>query len=198
MSKIIDLTGRKYGKLLVICRKASNSKGNSMWECKCDCGKITVVSSNRLRSGNTKSCGCTHGESHGMANTRIYRIWQAIKNRCLNKNVKAYIYYGGRGITICEEWIKSFNAFYEWAISNGYADNLTIDRINVNGNYEPLNCRWVEMKTQNNNTRHNKFITKNGETHTITEWAEIIGIKPATLYARIYVYKWDIEKALKQ
>lgn len=198
MSNIIDLTGNKFGKLTVICRKGSNDKGNAMWKCICDCGNVVVVNSNHLRSGNTCSCGCTRGEKHGLTNTRIYRIWQAMKNRCYNQNVVHFGDYGGRGITVCEEWKNSFSAFYDWAISNGYSDELTIDRIDFNGNYEPSNCRWVNMKMQNNNTRHNRTITKNGETHSVSEWAEIIGIKPATLYARIFTYNWEIEKALSK
>lgn len=130
---------------------------------------------------------------HGMKKTRIYKSWERIKRRC--NNPKTYKNYGGRGIKVCDEWSKDFMAFYEWAMANGYRDDLTIDRIDVNGNYEPNNCRWVTMKEQENNRRNNHHITYNGETHTIAEWGDILNIPYKVLLQRITTYKWSIEKA---
>ncbi|RRC92739.1 hypothetical protein EII25_03435 [Erysipelotrichaceae bacterium OH741_COT-311] len=137
-----------------------------MWECNCDCGNKTEVIQENLLNGHTKSCGCasskyTMGErmkTHGMSNTRLYYVWKAMKARCSNPNVEQYPNYGGRGIFVCAEWMSSFDNFKEWALLNGYDSNAefgkcTIDRINPDGNYEPSNCRWVDMKVQANNKR---------------------------------------------
>ena len=132
--------------------------------------------------------------THNKSNERVYRIWKSMKKRCENPNYKWYANYGGRGIRVCDEWQK-FEPFYEWATSNGYAENLTIDRIDVNGNYEPNNCRWVDMTTQSNNKRTNRNITFNNETHTMKEWSEILGIKYSTLESRLNKHKWSVEKA---
>jgi hypothetical protein len=116
--------------------------------------------------------------------------------RCKNPNRKAHKHYYDKGITVCEQWLNDFKSFYEWSLANGYSDNLTIDRINNDGNYEPNNCRWVDMKTQCNNRKTNFIINYNGNSHTLSEWSEITGIKAPTIRARIVVYKWDVEKAL--
>ena len=134
---------------------------------------------------------------HGMCNTRLYCIWKGIKQRCFDTKFKEYKYYGGRGIKVCNEWRTDFMAFYNWAMANGYKDALTIDRINVNGNYEPSNCRWICQKEQQNNRRNNRLITYNGETHTISEWAEIKNINANTLWQRLCRYNWGIEKTLE-
>ena len=141
-----------------------------------------------MRHGNTKSCGCQRRNkfrTHGKSNTRLYEIWTDMKQRCLNSNQKTYKYYGGRGITICQEWINDFMSFYDWSLENGYQDKLTIDRIDVNGGYEPNNCRWVTMETQLRNTRRNHFVEINGESHTIAEWARIYEINPQTINSRL-------------
>lgn len=135
-------------------------------------------------------------KTHGLRYTRIYRIWCNMKRRCYNKNDKSYKAYGGRGITVCDEWKFDFLSFYNWAIESGYNDKLTIDRINVNGNYEPCNCRWLDSKSQCNNKSNNHFITFNGETHTMKQWAEKMGISYQTLAQRINKYKWSIERAI--
>ena len=135
---------------------------------------------------------------HGGRGTRLYRIWKAMKTRCYNPNYPKYKNYAGKGIIICEEWKTDFAKFREWAIQNGYADNLTIDRINNNGNYEPSNCRWVTNKIQSNNRDSCRYITYKGETHTLTEWAEINGMSFAVLEARINRYNWSFEKAIQQ
>ena len=135
---------------------------------------------------------------HGMAHTKIYRVYCRIKQRCYDKNVKEFKYYGGRGIEMCDEWRNDFMAFYTWAMANGYKEGLTIDRKDVNGNYEPSNCCWITQKEQNNNTRANHYITYNGETHTMAQWAEIKGLKLQTLANRLNIYGWDIERALNE
>lgn len=160
MGRLIDLTGQRFGRLVVISKSASNtSYHGAMWKCRCDCGNETIVNGGNLRSGNTTSCGCYHrerqraGKSHGMSKARLYRIWKAMHTRCYNKNFPAFQYYGGRGIQISEEWRSDFVSFHDWAMTHGYADNLTIDRIDTNGNYCPTNCRWVTMAEQNRNKR---------------------------------------------
>lgn len=200
MGSLIDLTGNRYGRLVVVGRseskKRANNRTRTMWRCVCDCGNYIIVESSHLKSGHSKSCGCIT-KKHGMFGTRIYKIWSGMKDRCFNKNNDAYKNYGGRGITVCHEWLE-FIPFYEWAMNNGYRDDLTLDRENVNGNYCPENCRWVNDIVQHNNTRVNRYIEYNGETHTMAEWARITGIKYVTLNTRINKYHWSIEKALTE
>ena len=190
--RFINLVGMRFGMLEVLHREDDYVKPSGrkilMWKCRCDCGNMVTVSGECLRHGNTKSCGCQRRNkfrTHGKSNTRLYEIWTDMKQRCLNPNQKVYKYYGGRGITICQEWIDDFMSFYDWALENGYQDNLTIDRIDVNSGYEPNNCRWVTMETQLRNTRRNRFVEINGESHTIAEWARIYGINPQTINSRL-------------
>lgn len=174
--------------------------------CLCDCGNYTVVPANRLKSGNTKSCGCLKKElskvngkknlKHGEINTRLYRIWAGIKKRCYGPYMQDYKNYGGRGITMCDEWRNSYTTFRDWALPHGYRDDLTIDRIDVNGNYEPSNCRWITVKEQCNNTRVNRYITFDGVTKTKTQWAEKYGISSEALGYRLDHVGMDIEEAL--
>lgn len=135
-----------------------------------------------------------HGETVNNRITRLYRIWGLMKNRCNNPNNPAYKDYGGRGITVCQEW-HDFVQFKQWALSHGYQDDLTIDRIDFNGNYCPENCRWITMAAQQGNTRANTFYTINGETHHINEWARIYGLKPPTIIQRIN-HGWSVEEAI--
>lgn len=189
-----DLTGQKFGKLTVI-ERAKNRGKVIYWLCKCECGGIIEVQSAHLKNGNTKSCGCMKGnKKHNMSHTRIYKIWKEMRNRCNNKKTNVYKWYGGRGISICSEW-DNFNNFQTWAIQNGYNNNLTIDRIDVNGNYEPSNCRWATRKEQANNTTRSIKITINNETHTITEWAKIYNIPAKMIFTRIK-RGWDKEEAI--
>ena len=153
-----DLTGERFGMLTVIEYAGKDKNRHAMWKCKCDCGEIKTISSTALRDHKQESCGCSTNKFviHGEYKTRLHRIWMHMKDRCYNKNNEKYKHYGGRGISVCEQWRNSYVEFSEWAKANGYADDLTIDRIDTNGNYEPNNCRWVDYTTQNNNKRNNK------------------------------------------
>lgn len=178
MKKSIDLTGQKFGNLTVL-KFAYMKKHKSYWRCLCDCGIEKVVRADKLKSGNTKSCGCIRhisNESRGWGKTRLYRIYRAMRSRCTDKNHKSYKDYGGRGIKICDEWLDNSLSFYNWAMTNGYDDTLSIDRIDNNGNYEPSNCRWAAIKEQNRNNSNCHYLTYNNETHCLAEWAEILGI----------------------
>ena len=196
-----DRIGERFGRLTVIERAESyinpNGTPRTAWKCKCDCGNEVVVLAQSLSNGATKSCGClkkervheicrTHGELvYKKKRTRLYCIWENMKRRCFNPKNQFYYCYGGRGITVCDEWKDSFEAFREWAYSSGYDEYLTIDRVNVDGNYEPDNCRWVTMKEQSNNKRTSHFLTFNGETKTIAQWSEATGFSYPTLFMRI-------------
>ena len=202
MSKVNDLTGKKFGKLTVVKRNGSNKNGRALWLCECDCGNTKIVSGNSLLTKLTTSCGCYNKElvkkvnsKHNMSYTKLYKVWQGMKTRCYDKNFMYYYNYGGRGITICDEWKNDFSKFYEWAINNGYEEGLTIDRINVNGNYEPNNCRWITKKEQNDNMNKTIFLEYNGKKQTISQWSKELNITRIALYERIK-RGWSAEKAL--
>lgn len=178
-----DITGKRYNHLIVLRFNHTNKYGKSLWLCRCDCGNEKLYQKWQLESGTVKGCGCLT-KKHGLCHTRLHTILEDVKQRCLNSNNKYYSYYGGRGITICDEWRKDFKSFYDWAMANGYSDDLTIDRIDNNGNYEPKNCRWATRKEQQRNLRCNRWITHQGETHTFAEWSRILGIPPNTILLR--------------
>ncbi len=187
-----DLTGKRFGRLVVLCREEStSSRSCAMWKCLCDCGNVKIVASNDLTRGHTQSCGCLahdlhvkrgsqlqkkgeghsrwkHGGSVG-GSSRLYRIWGGMKTRCYNPNSKHYDYYGGRGIAICTEWLHNFAAFQEWALSNGYHEGLSIDRIDNDKGYSPDNCRWITQTEQNKNRRYCKKKTPLCEPGSNTE-----------------------------
>lgn len=196
-----DLTGQKFGRLTVLqyeyFKLYKNSTKHYYWRCKCECGNEKIVNANNLKRGKIKSCGCLNIEKikqrkikHGKAKTRLYTIWLGMKLRCNNINCLSYKRYGNRGITVCQEWFDNFMSFHDWAYKNGYNEDAkkgqcTLDRIDVNGNYEPNNCRWVNMKVQANNRRNNHYITYNNETHTIMEWSRKTNINFSTIIYRL-------------
>lgn len=199
-----DITGNRYGRLTVIAYDHTNAHGEACWLCRCDCGNEKVVTGYKLRTGNTKSCGCMQKEhrregfhkSHGMTDTQLYVAWLNMRSRCNKPDNIMYQNYGGRGIRVCKEWDDAFEPFMEWALGHGYKDGLSIDRIDVNGNYEPSNCRWVPKSEQYLNRTDSHLITALGKTQTIKEWADETGIKYDTIERRINAYGWDAEKAV--
>lgn len=206
MSKRIDLVGKTFGRLFVKEYAGQGVGRISLYKCKCSCGNELVVRSDRLKTGHTQSCGCLHQQirsklltTHGLSRSKLYREWRNIINRTSYPNHESYPNYGGRGVTICAEWL-DFQNFYDWAYANGYDENAprgkcTLDRIDVNGNYEPSNCRWVTTKIQNNNKRNNICFEINGEKLTLAQLSEIYGFNYSTLYGRVKK-GWNIEKAL--
>lgn len=200
MSKLIDLTGQRFGKLTVIEMVGMRRDRRATWKCQCDCGRETTVCGKELRNGDTKSCGClqketarkrmekentTHGYSKRNKVSRLYRIWGGMKERCNTPSATGYEIYGGRGIKVCPEWRDSFEAFQDWALANGYRDDLTIERNDTDGDYCPENCRWATQKEQQNNRSNNRLLTHNGKTMTITQWAEATGLHRPTITRRL-------------
>jgi hypothetical protein len=199
--RLIDLTGQKFGRLTVIERDKEKAKGGTKWICKCDCGKIVSVYGGNLQRGTSTSCGCYRRENpnsrkHGMSNARLYNIWSKMKNRCENPSSKFFKRYGGRGISVCEEW-KDPKRFFEWSLSHGYEEGLTIDRIDNYGNYCPENCRWVDTKTQENNRGNNRYFTFNGKTQSLSMWCEELHQNYKTAYKRIFILGWDFQRAME-
>ncbi|ADY54690.1 hypothetical protein Sgly_0324 [Syntrophobotulus glycolicus DSM 8271] len=193
---IKDLTGERFGKLIVLNRALSNSKsGNARWTCRCDCGSFTTVTGSKLINKHTTSCGCNKRTANGHSTERLFRIWNGMKRRCLNEKSDNYKWYGGRGISICSEW-DEYEAFRSWAIKAGYSDALTIDRINPNGNYTPENCKWVDIKAQANNRNNNHILKLNGETYTISQFAEKYRISYWTVVNRLKL-GWDLERIIR-
>lgn len=196
MGGFIDLTGETFGRLSVL-RREENDKRGTIWTCLCECGVQKVVSTQLLRTGHAKSCGCLQREAwckttHGATNTKAFRAWQMMKNRCTNKNHKDWLYYGIRGITFCERWGSFENFLADMGPPEG---DVSLDRIDVNGNYEPANCRWADSKTQARNRRNNRLITLDGVTRTMSEWSEVTGFGLTTIRARIN-NGWSVERAL--
>jgi hypothetical protein len=198
MSKFIDLTGQKFNRLTVLKRIESKQ---TKWLCECDCENRTqlVVFGGNLKKGHTKSCGCLRTEEftiHGHSTSSFYKLYYGIKDRCYNSNNPNYKHYGGRGIIICDEWLNDFMSFYSWAMANGYKDGLSIDRINVDGNYEPSNCKWATQKEQVNNTRRNVLLEINGEVKNITQWTEEYNLKRGVIKRRLEL-GWQGEDLVK-
>lgn len=200
---VIDLTGQRFGRLVVIGRAdpPADNQGAARWHCRCDCGNETDVVGYSLRRETTASCGCLMRERvadahrvHGKSSSRLYRIWSNMLERCENPHRPNYDYYGGSGVTVCEEW-HDFTNFMQWAERTGCQENLTIDRIDVNEGYNPVNCRWATMHEQNRNKRNNINITYHGVTRCLSDWAATLGINMQTLWKRIYAEGWDIERA---
>lgn len=213
-----DLVGQRFGRLVVVEETEKRCVRQIIWKCKCDCGNETFVQTGHLTSGHTKSCGCVARElskekarkmqpkawksntTHGGSKDRLYAVWRGILTRCEDKNCEAYKWYGGIGIKLCSEW-HNYSSFRAWAISNGYDASAkrmecTIDRIDVNGDYSPENCRWVDISTQCNNRRSNRNFAYGGVVRNIKEWSDVSGIPYGTLRSRLLKYGWTIDNAL--
>lgn len=207
MPKAIDISGKRFGKLLAIKRDRKNNNGKWLWLCLCDCGNYTSVDIHSLLrkdKPSTKTCGkCKKSMvgkkcyKHGMSATRLYQCYKLMKNRCCNKHNKAFSYYGGKGITVCEEWLGDDGAvnFIKWALENGYKDTLTLDRIDNSKGYCPDNCRWVTRKAQANNLTNNLHIQYLGVSYTISEICEKLGLNRSLVYSRLR-NGWDTNKAI--
>ena len=184
-----DLTGKRFGRLVVV-GPYDKVKGQLRWECICDCGARHIAYGTSLKGGSTRSCGCLLHDFnktlivHGCEPKRLYRIWSGMKCRCNDQRNKDFAHYGGRGITFCSEW-SEFVPFRDWALANGYSDDLSIDRIDVNGNYCPENCRLVSAKEQANNRTNNRKVSYKGETKNVSEWAKQYGIDASLFHAAI-------------
>lgn len=186
-----DLTGQRFGRITVLGFDHFDKWNKGRWLCRCDCGKIWTVDTHQLKSGHTKSCGCLKAQmagdrtrTHGQSGSKLYRVWAAMLKRCENPNDPGYKNYGGRGITVCEDW-HNFENFQTWALSSGYKEGLLIDRTDNNKGYSPENCAWTTRQAQNENRRNVHKLTVNGETHTVSEWAVLTGIDRHTIQKRI-------------
>ena len=195
--KVIDLIGKRFGRLTVLEIASKDKWGHYKWLCKCDCGNSIIVRGDNLKSNITASCGCLNKDLvkkrmtiHGKVKSVEYKCWSGIKARCLNENYPKYKNYGGRGITVCERWLK-FENFYK--DMGERQERLSLDRIDNNKGYCKENCRWATYTQQNRNKRNNKMITYKGETMCVIEWAEKLDIKYNTLLSRLYK-RWSIEK----
>lgn len=194
--------GEKKNFLTMVSEQSKGKHPRALFQC--DCGNIKSIRVDNVVRETTKSCGCKksemnlkaqHNYKHGESKSRIYQIYYKMKSRCYNPNYSESEYYGKRGIKICKEWLDSFEKFYEWSITNGYADNLSIDRINVNKGYYPNNCKWSTPKEQSRNRRNNIYITYNNETRCLSEWCEIFDLKYQTILQRIN-RGWDKVQAI--
>ena len=203
-AKIQDMIGNRYGRLVVADIVITPPGYRNKCRCKCDCGSVVDVDSYELKRStkSTRSCGCLYRESrkyvaktHGLTNTRIYNIWRSMNARCARQTDTNYKKYGKEGVNVCEEW-QTFEPFYEWAMANGYRDDLTIDRVDNEKGYCPDNCRWATQREQQNNRRNNRKIELNGEVHTCAEWARILNIHPSTLSYRLNVAGLNEKEAL--
>lgn len=193
MSKPLHLIGKRFGRLKVIERAENNRFGQTRWKCVCDCGKIIITTGNSLQRGSSTSCGCYNKEiikknlpdntRHHLSRTPLYRCWSLMKERCKNSKRKDWMNYGGRGISVCDEWLISDN-FFSWALSNGYEEGKTLDRIDVNGNYCPENCRWATPKEQGRNKRNNIHVEIDGKDYVLSELAELYDLGYETLWQR--------------
>lgn len=202
--KLEDLTGKRFGRLVVV-ERADTTNVSTRWKCKCDCGKDCIVLAQNLKKGHTTSCGCYREEirpkqqlKHGYRHTRIYGVYGKLKDRCTNPDNPSYERYGGRGITICDEWANDPKAFCEWAYSNGYREDAeygecTIDRIDNDKGYSPDNCRIATEKTQANNRRSNLLIEHNGETKTLAQWRDYFGMTQSKAHYHLVEKKRTIQ-----
>lgn len=209
MSTPVDLTGKRFGRLVVV--EYSHSKDGAFWRCQCDCGNKSIVRTALLNNGSAKSCGCGSREA-AAANAAVARLrrklpfentsklkdlYRNMIARCYDKRNKRYANYGGRGIRVCDEWLNNRRSFYQWVTDNGYAVGLQLDRIDVNGDYEASNCRFTGAITQMNNTTRNRFLEWHGARHTVAEWARLLGVSACALQHRVD-RGWSIERTFTQ
>lgn len=198
-----DLTGQRFNRLVVVEYRGRTPSGkHSLWFCRCDCGNELTTRAGDLKSGNTKSCGCWQRDAsirfatkHGQYGTPLYTCWVNMIKRTTEPNNPTYKHYGGRGITVCPAWRESFEAFAA-DMGPSFREDLTLDRIDVNGHYEPANCRWATRTVQARNKRNNFVVTWHGQTMVLAEWAELLGLKYDTLRMRLRQYGWPAERAL--
>lgn len=208
MGTPIDLMGQRFGRLTVTAQAEAHittgGERKRCWVCICDCGNTSLATTQDLRKGDKRSCGCLKRDLdvaraivHGKSGTHLYNVWKAMRRRCSDARQSDYKDYGGRGIRVCEEWSDNYLAFECWALNNGYKNGLTIDRIDTNGNYTPSNCRWATHQEQCNNRRSNVLYENDGVIHNIKTWSEISGIPYNTLYMRLRKHG-DIKRALEK
>jgi len=186
MGQKIDLTGKKFGRLTVLSEAPKRGK-RLYWICECSCGTVKEICGEKLRGGNTVSCGCYRNKKnlkHGRSRERLYVIWNDMRQRCYNQHHEAYKRYGGNGIEVCPEWKENVDAFIKWASENGYNENLTLDRIDNSKGYEPENCRWATRQEQAVNRKTSILYEYCGESHTLNEWSRILNIPQSTLWYR--------------
>lgn len=178
MHKTIVPVGTIFNKLTVLKMCEHTLNGRSRIICQCDCGNIKEFYTNSVKSGKTESCGCVPSATkHGQSTTKLYRVWAAMKKRCISPQCKAYKNYGGRGIMVCDEWMKDYTPFFNWAQSNGYKEGLHLDRINNDGNYEPSNCRFITPERNLANRRNTVLIEYNSQKKALSQWSKILGFK---------------------
>jgi len=198
-----DISSQRFGRLTAVAFVQRTRQGDALWLCQCDCGNTCKTRAGALRGGHTFSCGCLQQErtrdshlTHGLSDSKLYGVWNKMRERCINPHDDSYAYYGACGITVCEEW-QTFEPFNAWATANGYAEGLTIERLNNRGNYEPPNCKWVPWAVQNRNKRNNIMLTFKGETRKLLDWADSIGISRDILDNRLRK-GWSTERAFTQ
>ena len=210
--KHIDLSGKRFHRLIVL-REDGRIYGRPAFVCRCDYGNVVRANASELNASRVQSCGCLQREkssqvltalktTHGESSSRLYAVWMAMKNRCRNKRCKEYSLYGGRGINVCSEWAEDYEAFRDWALANGYDESAprgqcTIDRIDVNGNYCPENCRWSTQSEQCNNRQKNRYVEIDGQRKTIAEWAKVSGLSYSTILDRLN-NGWSPSRAISQ
>ena len=194
MSKYKNLVNKRFGDYTVIAE--TEKRNPTMFLCRCKCENEVEVRSGDLINGSSKGCRKCTNITHNMTETRLHRTWSDMKTRCYNSKNEYFKDYGGRGIIICDEWKNDFISFYEWATRNGYKNDLTIDRVNNDGNYEPNNCKWSTMKEQNNNQRRKQYIINN-ISKSLPEWCEFTGLNYNMVYQRIHTIGQSMERALE-
>ena len=202
----IDLTGKRYGRLTVLHEAINSIKKGVVWMCKCECGALKEISPYELKIGKTISCGCYRNDiikrnmtTHGLSsNKSTYTVWRKMKERCLKESCPSFKNYGGRGIKICDDWIKDFKSFHSWCLLSGYKKGLFIDRIDNNGDYEPKNCKWSSYKQQNRNRRSNRYVTYKGERRTFAEWCEMLNISYSRTHQRFHKYGWTLVESFEK